>query len=362
MARPPHNNSFDLVRFILAALVLFSHHYGLSGFAAPKVPLIDISWGRFAVFAFFAVSGFLMYNSLQRSSDFYFYFTSRLLRIVPNLIVAVVATSFILMIIFSNYDNVLSHLYYIRKDALSFIAKPSYWITGIFEDRPDRGINGSLWTLQYEFFMYIVIFLIFLLPRKIVGYALILTVVISSLPFLQSIDDTKRIATFHVNVGDLWKTGFHFLVGALIAHFWTKISTSRVVYITIAIVTFTALAIFAPDKQGWMLALIWVPFFVLSMSPFASWFGKLGDASYGVYIYAFPIQQVSILAIPSFWGSMAASLILTVAIGFACWHGFEKRCLAKRRTVSERWRASASSALGATKGKASKFLDGIRSS
>ncbi|KAB2752367.1 acyltransferase family protein [Brucella anthropi] len=347
-----HHNSFDLMRFVLAAAVLVSHHYGLSGLAAPTIPFAGVSLGRFAVFAFFAVSGFLMYNSLSRTNDFYFYFSSRLLRIVPNLIVAVVTSSLVLMVIFHNYENVLSHLYYIRKDALSFIAKPSYWIEGIFTDRPDPGVNGSLWTLQYEFFMYIVIFLVFLLPRRVVGYALVLLVAIASLPALQNSDDTKRIATFHVDLGDLWKTGFHFLTGALIAHFWRFISARKAISVALAIVGIAALATFAPDRRSWMIALVWVPFFIVCLSPFASGFSRFGDASYGVYIYAFPIQQVSIITIQSFWGSMTVSFLVTVAVGYACWHGFEKRCLSKRHDIAGRWREFVQKIAAATKAAA----------
>ncbi len=347
-----HHNSFDLMRFVLAAAVLVSHHYGLSGLVAPTVPFAGVSLGRFAVFAFFAVSGFLMYNSLNRTNDCYFYFSSRLLRIVPNLIVAVVTTSLFLMVIFHNYENLLSHLYYIRKDAFSFIAKPSYWIEGIFTHRPDPGINGSLWTLQYEFFMYIVIFLVFLLPKRVVGYALIILVAILSLPALQSSDDTKRIATFHFNMGDLWKTGFHFMTGALIAHFWRFISARKAISITLSMAGLAALAAVAPEYRSWMVALAWVPFFIVCLSPFASRFSRFGDASYGVYIYAFPIQQVSIIMIPSFWGSMTVSFLVTVAVGYGCWHGFEKRCLAKRHGIADRLRELTQRIAAATKAAA----------
>ncbi|HWT63974.1 MAG TPA: acyltransferase [Ochrobactrum sp.] len=340
MGTSPHHNSLDVARFGLASAVLFSHHFGLSGFVAPVVPYVDISWGRFAVFAFFAISGFLMYNSLSRTNDFYYYFSSRLLRIVPNLIVAVVFSSLMLLIIFNNYENLSAHVYYIRKDVFSFIAEPSYWIEGIFTNRPDRGVNGSLWTLQYEFFMYIVIFVVFLLPKRVVGISLILLVAILSLPALQSLDDTKRIATFHINVGHLWTTGFHFMTGALIAHFWRFISAKKAISIFVTVVGIAALVILAPTLRSLVLALFWVPFFIVCLSPFASGFSRFGDASYGVYIYAFPIQQVSIIMIPSFWGSMAISFLLTVAMGYACWHGFEKRCLSKRRNLSDRWRTS----------------------
>lgn len=333
-----HHNSLDFARFFLASLVLFSHHFSLSGISAPTVPMIDISWGRFAVFAFFSISGFLMYNSLSRTNDFYFYFSSRLLRIVPNLIVAVATSSILLMIIFSNYENVQAHLYYIWKDAFSFIAEPSYFVKGLFADRPDRGVNGSIWTLQYEFFMYILIFIVFLLPKRLVGYGLLLAVIIFSLPTLQKINAPQRIATFHFNVGDFWKCGFHFVIGALIAHFWPWIFSNKAKALIATGAIFVALAVFLPTMRSWMLGIAWIPFFILCMSPVASGFSRFGDASYGIYIYAFPIQQVAIIMIPSFWGSMAASFFLSVIIGYACWHGFEKRCLSRRHDLANRWR------------------------
>src|SRR5690606_24424688 len=57
-------------------------------------------------------------------------------------------------------------------------------------------------------------------------------------------------------------------------------------------------------------------------------FGKLGDASYGIYIYSFPIQQTlvwffkmdaSIL--------MIYSILLSIVFGYLSWHLIEKRAL-----------------------------------
>lgn len=334
MTNQRHQNSFDFIRFVLASAVLVSHHYSLSGYLAPSIPLVDVSLGRAAVFAFFAVSGFLMYNSLSRTQDFYFYFTSRLVRIVPNLVFAVVTTSFVLMVVFNNYTNVLSHLYYIRKDALSFIAPPYYWIEGIFTDRPDRGVNGSLWTLQYEFFMYIVIYMIFLLPARLLGVALIVIVILVSQPFVQNVKQGVRIATFHLQIGYLAQTGFHFLAGALIARYWQHLNAHKFFISIAACALIAALGIFAPEQKSWMFFFAWIPFFIFCLSPFASWFGKYGDPSYGVYIFAFPIQQAAIMLIPSFWVSMIFSFVFTTVIGYACWHGFEQNFLAKRKSLA----------------------------
>ncbi|GAA5627431.1 hypothetical protein Brsp05_02720 [Brucella sp. NBRC 12953] len=334
MGNSGHQNSLDAMRFVLSSGVLFSHHFALSGFIEPKFPLLDISVGNFAVFAFFAISGFLMYGSLNRSNNFFFYFTSRILRLAPGLIVAVVITSFFLMLIFDNFSNFSSHLYYIQRDSFSFVSEPSYFINGIFDDRPNRGVNGSLWTLQYEFFMYIVMFGVFLLPRKIVPFAIIF--LLCSFVFYYYFQPNRiyHLGTFHLNNEYLLSNGFHFLSGALIAHFWPSISANR---LTFAITSLCLAALFIlvfPLERLIGIGLLWVSFLIACMSPIVSKFSKIGDASYGVYIYAFPIQQTMIIFVVGFWASMAAAFLSTVGVSFLSWHLIEKTALYRRKNVS----------------------------
>ena len=58
---------------------------------------------------------------------------------------------------------------------------------------------------------------------------------------------------------------------------------------------------------------------------------KLGDLSYGMYIFAFPVQQLLV-----FWGRnqewslelhLFLSLFLTSALAYISWHGLEKQAL-----------------------------------
>src|SRR5690606_31148151 len=39
--------------------------------------------------------------------------------------------------------------------------EPTYILPGVFEGAPERGVNGSLWTLPYEIGMYFVVFVMF---------------------------------------------------------------------------------------------------------------------------------------------------------------------------------------------------------
>ena len=61
-----------------------------------------------------------------------------------------------------------------------------------------------------------------------------------------------------------------------------------------------------------------------------AWFSKGGDASYGMYVFAWPVQQFAHLLIGSFWLSLVVAFLVTTAIGYGTWHGFEKRAMAYR--------------------------------
>ena len=58
--------------------------------------------------------------------------------------------------------------------------------------------------------------------------------------------------------------------------------------------------------------------------------GRFGDLSYGVYIYAFPVQQTLIWLYHdrlSWHTVLGLTLVVTLALAFASWHLVEKRAL-----------------------------------
>jgi peptidoglycan/LPS O-acetylase OafA/YrhL len=46
-----------------------------------------------------------------------------------------------------------------------------------------------------------------------------------------------------------------------------------------------------------------------------------------MYVLAWPVQQFSMLLIEPFWLSMLAAFLMTTALGYGTWHGFEKRAM-----------------------------------
>ena len=58
-------------------------------------------------------------------------------------------------------------------------------------------------------------------------------------------------------------------------------------------------------------------------------FNRIGDYSYGLYVYAFPIQQalIDVKGDLGPFGLFAAAFVLTLAVAIASWHGMEKPAL-----------------------------------
>ena len=70
-------------------------------------------------------------------------------------------------------------------------------------------------------------------------------------------------------------------------------------------------------------------------------FNRLGDYSYGIYIYAFPVEQTIAHLVPgiSVASLMGISAIVTLILAMLSWHLLEKRALRLKDIAAERTRA-----------------------
>ena len=92
------DNNLNLIRMIAAAGVLVSHAWPLtmgSGAVQPLVRVTGHSLGTICVYVFFAISGFLIAASFDRSDTIRFV-AARVLRLVPGLFVSVAVVALLM--------------------------------------------------------------------------------------------------------------------------------------------------------------------------------------------------------------------------------------------------------------------------
>lgn len=327
------DNSYDFVRFCAASAVLFSHHFDLAGLPEPLVPGYGGDFGELAVEVFFSLSGFLICLSLLKSADWAQFASARILRIFPNLAFVLVVTSLVTLIWYGNYANLRPHAAYVASNMLMMLTGVKDAIPGIFADTVRPAINEPLWTLPYELWCYVVLFLMFAVSGRRTGAC----IVVGALVFSIAWGATPTVGEFKIGpLGslDFFRLGSYFLSGAVLALFWPHIKQHA---LTIGIVgligIFLLRNLLSIDTILLSLALA-AATIGLGNSKAMAWFSKGGDASYGMYVFAWPVAQFSQLFIGSFWLSMLVAFLVTTAIGYGTWHGFEKRALSYRNRLA----------------------------
>ena len=276
--------SFDLLRLIAAAMVVFSHCFPLAG--KPAVTLWGVEdFGALGVSIFFVISGYLVCGSYQRDPKTYLW--KRLLRIEPaliaSLIVTVAALAFLTTAPQAEYWPAAAS--YVLRNALLYPA--TYELPGLFQGNPVPGVvNGVLWTLRLEFTFYLALMVI----RARLSFVLAAAIV---------------CATLYV------------IVGAAVPD-WADARWSRVAFLVgrngFLFFAGAALWLLKPRIAAWLAATSWAAFPLAGPLALPTAViglarpGKLpADLSYGLYIYAFPVQQV-----------LAAYGQLSVFTAFAC--------------------------------------------
>ena len=339
-ATPPdvrRGNSFDFVRFCAASAVLFSHQFDLAGRPEPPVPGYGKDFGELGVEVFFCLSGFLIYLSLARSSDWASFTAARLLRIFPNLAFALVATSAVTLVWYHNYANLWPHVGYVIGNLLMFLRGVTMVVPGIFTDAMRPVLNEPLWTLPYELWLYVLLFALFVLDRRrgVIVAAIAIGIAWSASPLIGDVDIGP------LESEELLRLGAFFLAGALLATAWPRIRHHAVGIGVAGVLGLVLLCALVPFETPFHALAVAGAVVGLGSSRAMAWFSRGGDPSYGMYVLAWPVQQFSLLLIAPFWLALLAAFVVTTALGYATWHAFERRALAYRPRLAERLRGTA---------------------
>ncbi len=333
------DNNFNLIRFLAAFLVLFSHSFALvygTKQAEPLRTTLGMTWGGIAVDVFFVTSGFLITGSYFSRNNLTAFIWARVLRIYPALIVSMFFCVFVLGPSLSVYGigdylaDSQAYLYFVKNSFLFLGVE--YELPGVFMENPwGNTVNGSLWTLPHEVRMYasLAVFLVGLsLLRtrwKRVGFrSAMLLMGLLALGFHIFNHFHPVIPSGYIKLFSMFYVG-----GAM--YLWRDRILLSGKWFLLAL---AALLASTAEKDAFFVVYCLVlPYLVFFLAYVPGGvlreFNKLGDYSYGLYIYAFPIQQtvVALLDGASVGEVIVLSFLGTLFLAVLSWHLIEKRCL-----------------------------------
>lgn len=178
-----HTSNFDFLRLFFASLVIVSHSFPLSGENELFVSITNghESLGGLAVNCFFILSGYFIFLSLKRSKTLKNYLWKRFLRLYPALLVLMVFTLIIISCVYTGSNILTENSFFTYGPNGLSLYKVQYPVRGVFEQNPyPRAINGSLWSLSYEFTLYIALSCMFFVRKNKISLYIIGSVFILS--------------------------------------------------------------------------------------------------------------------------------------------------------------------------------------
>ncbi len=326
------DNNFQLIRVIAAVLVVYSHSFPVARGACiePPGPYIKHSFGTLAVMIFFTISGYLVAQSWSSRQGPLRFLCARALRIYPALLASVLITIFLIGFPVSDLSlrafltQADVWLYVVKNGSL--LQTQSHLSVAIFARNPyPVSFNDPLWTLHYEIMMY-GLTLVFGLAGALHG----------KWRFFLSAFLVVAVGIAVYGVQSPWFQGALFLrlmpfylAGTAAWVFRMYIPVSPWIFISFAVM---AAAAYSSDffYPFFYLALVY-GVFVAAFIPAGRirMYNRIGDYSYGIYIYTFPFQQLIAWVWPgvSAQGVFILAMIFTLPLACLSWHLIEKPAL-----------------------------------
>jgi peptidoglycan/LPS O-acetylase OafA/YrhL len=331
-------SGFDYLRIALAVCVVFNHAI----FVTDQYAWVALwgTWWRAAygqiMPAFFALSGFLVAASLERRPTVSHFMTMRAIRLIPALSVELALSMLIIGVLFTDLPlrtYFSSGMFWSYFGNLVGIIQ--FNLPGVFHHNPSAQVNGSLWTLPFELECYIALALLYLSGfiqhrRRLVCGLLAIFALVG--------------AWIALRYQPSWEAGplpgryfvLAFLVGVAFQIWRDKIRLNG--WVCLAAVALSSLLVMRVDTG--LLAIVPITYATIYLGmlhPKRIPIVLSGDYSYGLYLFAFPIQQAEVALFPAYawWGYNAAfALVLGSAYAAFSWWCIEKPILARKKVIA----------------------------
>jgi peptidoglycan/LPS O-acetylase OafA/YrhL len=332
------STGFDYLRLTLAVSIMLWHAFGLS-YGLPYVIDLMNGWLRPVIGMilpiFFALSGFLVAGSLERSAGLTTFAGLRVLRIFPALVVEVGLSALILGPLLTQYSltsyfgSSAFHAYF-----LNMLGDIRYELPGLFLENPvPSTVNGQLWTIPFELKCYVLLSALALLTlvKRRFGFLAILGMLclpFAVVKFVFFPDDVDPTGLVPGNILVLC-----FLAGVALYLYKDAVPWRGDLFILSAVMAFGCFSVrngdyFAPIPVAYLTVYLGL------LNPNSAWLGRTGDYSYGIYLYGYVIQQAV-----AGWGhwthhwyvNFPISLLIATTFAALSWNLVERPALKLKR-------------------------------
>lgn len=335
------SDGFATVRMAAAAAVVVEHSVPLSNHGPSFIPVsLHTNLGVIAVSVFMAISGYYVTQSWDRDPSWWRYLVRRFLRIFPALAAVILVTTYVLGAIVTTLPlrEYLTHPltgHYVKHNLVLYPV--TYNLPGVFSSNVyGPAVNGSLWSLPVEVIGYLLV-VVFGVVGVIRYRPLAVVAAIGSSVLLQ------RFMTEQVEIGTptlgipthallLFVPMFLFGMSAYL--YRDKI---RFTWVGVALCLGVEVVMFgspmAEITRG--VTVTYIALAVGTLLPRALilplW---IAPASYGVYLWGFPVEQSIMYFGPrSQWELLALALPITLVLALLSWYLVEKPGMSLRGVI-----------------------------
>jgi peptidoglycan/LPS O-acetylase OafA/YrhL len=346
-------NAFDLIRIMLAAMVVLEHSYFLIDNSTRRDPLFILSggqtnFGQFAVYMFFALSGFLVTRSLLEGRGVGEYLGRRVGRIFPGFLVASMFGCLIVGPLSASHLGAYFKAQNWLLMGLNALTLQPENVIGALAGNRLTMVHGTLWTIQYEFDCYLILAglgVLGLLQPRLAGWTYIgLAIGLMLAKLFQArlpvID--HGVLAFLLSSPTQWPNLFpFFLAGSAFYVYRNRIPKSRIGLVAALVIVALTLAF---GEVYWAMlfcgtyALL---FLALSCTGVLTVMGHRVDLSYGVYLYGWPMQQLLLFYTHmglSPLALFALAMVLALMVAWVSWTLIERPALKLAHSHEQFWR------------------------
>jgi peptidoglycan/LPS O-acetylase OafA/YrhL len=336
------HNSFDAIRLFAALCVFFSHQLSFMGFPEPSLGPLGISLASTGLYIFFGLSGYLVFKSIARDPRPTRYFAARILRIFPgsvaNVVFCVVLGAIVTTLPLQDFFKSLQTWAYLLHNGSIVVTPTQLELPGVLASARWPVVNGSIWTIKYELMCYVLLFVLYYAATHLKSGARLF---LAGCLLVAAGSYIARITWYANPTANDFYTTYNwfntlrfimtFLAGAVLAITEPRREPLRVAVFSVpaVLIVFGLTPEFARAGIILLLTLLVVevgrrPIF------FSRTYSKIGDLSYGTFLYAYPIQNV--IVTQYYNGSnyiviTIITLLLILLCAFLSWRFIERPSL-----------------------------------